>query len=113
MTRPNTVFKISKLRTGTSKKGQPYWSSNYIDMKNINGKYQVQGFFRIFVWGQQIANEGDKVYIHEITSVSAEKYRNKQGSFSTSYTIGAKCGLEPLKEVENANDNIAQDNVEQ
>ena len=93
----NTSFKISRLRTGTTKKGQPYWSSNYTDMKSINGRYETQGFFTIFVWGQPIANEGDKVYIHEITSVSAGKYRNAQGSFSTGYTIGARCGLEPLK----------------
>jgi hypothetical protein len=108
----NTAFKINRLKTGTSKRGQPYWTSTITDYAKVNDKLVAQGFFSVFVWGQPIATEGEKVYIHEITSVSVNSYRNQAGGFSKSYAIGAKCGREPLKGGRE-HESIAQNNSDE
>lgn len=96
MIKIDTPLKINNMKTGTTKNGCAYWKTTAIDYHFINDKLTPQGLFSVFITGQPIANNGDTVYIHEIQGVSAKKYRNKQGGWSTWYSITAKCGLEPL-----------------
>lgn len=106
MIQVGSKIKLNNVKSGTNKKGQKYWTAYIYDFAVINGKMQPQGIINILVSGSPIANAGDYVYVYEIKAANLQKYRNKQGAWSTFYNLVLRCGTTPIKNKEGNNDII-------
>lgn len=100
MIQVGTKIKLNNVKSGISKKGQKYWTAYINDFAVINGKMQPQGIINILVNGSPIANDGDYVYVYEIKAAKLQKYRNKQGAWSTAFNLILRCGNTPIKQGE-------------